>query len=298
MTMPIPNLDSRNFDSLVEEIKTLIPQYTSQWTNHNVSDPGITLVELLAWFTEATLYRLNQTPDETIWNMIRLVVEEDEGFPDLNTLSLNMARVKAKDWYNERYRAVTSEDFEKLVLENVYSENTMTPVRVKAIPSNSTGIVMVVIVVKEHPFIEFHGDDVLEATFRNTRHEVKSLLDQRRLVGTRVRVRGPIFTEITIDIRLTIIPGVEYSYVKPIIEDEGKLRLKNYFDPLVGGEDSSGWPFSRPVTVHDIRPIIESIPNVGRVTHILINNDDSIKEISVADLPKLKTPITITVSDI
>ena len=35
-----------------------------EWTDHNVSDPGITLIELFAWMTETLVYRLNRVPDK------------------------------------------------------------------------------------------------------------------------------------------------------------------------------------------------------------------------------------------
>ena len=38
----------------------LIPRYAPGWTDHNVSDPGITVLELFAWLTEAMLYRINR----------------------------------------------------------------------------------------------------------------------------------------------------------------------------------------------------------------------------------------------
>ena len=73
MPLPLPNLDAKRFDDLVAEMRALIPQYAPQWTNHNPSDPGVTLVELLAWVTEATLYRLNQIPDEAYRNFVALL---------------------------------------------------------------------------------------------------------------------------------------------------------------------------------------------------------------------------------
>ena len=39
-------------------------QRCPEWTEHNVSDPGITLIELFAWMTEMTIYRLNRVPDK------------------------------------------------------------------------------------------------------------------------------------------------------------------------------------------------------------------------------------------
>ena len=63
MSLVAPNLDDRTFQQLVDEAKKRIPYYTEAWTDHNVSDPGITLIELFAWLTEATLYRMNRVPE-------------------------------------------------------------------------------------------------------------------------------------------------------------------------------------------------------------------------------------------
>ena len=62
MTLTTPKLDDRQFQDIVDEAKKRIPHYCKEWTDHNVSDPGITLIELFAWMTELTLYRLNQVP--------------------------------------------------------------------------------------------------------------------------------------------------------------------------------------------------------------------------------------------
>lgn len=61
--IPIPNLDDRKFEDIVDEAVRLIPQYCPEWTNFNTSDPGITLVELFAWMTEMVIYRLNRVPE-------------------------------------------------------------------------------------------------------------------------------------------------------------------------------------------------------------------------------------------
>jgi predicted phage baseplate assembly protein len=63
MPLAAPKLDDRLFQDLVDEAKKRIPHYTSKWTDHNVSDPGVTLIELFAWLTETTLYRLNRIPE-------------------------------------------------------------------------------------------------------------------------------------------------------------------------------------------------------------------------------------------
>src|SRR5262245_29013264 len=60
MSLPLPRLDDRAWQDLRDEGVALIPRYAPTWTDHNVSDPGITLVELLAYQTEAASFRLDQ----------------------------------------------------------------------------------------------------------------------------------------------------------------------------------------------------------------------------------------------
>lgn len=73
MTIPVPSLDNRTFQDLVDEAKRLIPKYCPDWTNHNLSDPGIALIELFARMTELTLYRINQLPDRLYRTFLDLV---------------------------------------------------------------------------------------------------------------------------------------------------------------------------------------------------------------------------------
>jgi predicted phage baseplate assembly protein len=61
--LPAPKLDDRRFQDLVDEAKRRIQQTCPEWTDHNVSDPGVTLVEAFAWMTDQLLYRLNRVPD-------------------------------------------------------------------------------------------------------------------------------------------------------------------------------------------------------------------------------------------
>jgi hypothetical protein len=49
MPLQAPKLDDRRFEDIVSEAKTLIPRYAPAWTDHNESDPGITMIQLFAW---------------------------------------------------------------------------------------------------------------------------------------------------------------------------------------------------------------------------------------------------------
>ncbi|MBD2120532.1 putative baseplate assembly protein [Trichocoleus sp. FACHB-262] len=60
--LPKSNLDDRTFKDLVDECLLRIPRYCPEWTHHNPSDPGVTLIELFAWLTDQMLLRFNQVP--------------------------------------------------------------------------------------------------------------------------------------------------------------------------------------------------------------------------------------------
>ncbi|MFP8940273.1 putative baseplate assembly protein [Streptomyces fenghuangensis] len=63
MALPSPNLDDRRFQQLVDEAKRYVRQRAPEWTDHNVSDPGVTLIETFAYLVDQLLYRLNRVPD-------------------------------------------------------------------------------------------------------------------------------------------------------------------------------------------------------------------------------------------
>ena len=73
MPLLLPNLDDRTWSDLSDEGRALIPVYGPEWTDHNASDPGITLVELLAWITEMDIYQLNQISDRERLKFLALV---------------------------------------------------------------------------------------------------------------------------------------------------------------------------------------------------------------------------------
>jgi predicted phage baseplate assembly protein len=73
MALPAPNLDDRRFQDLVDDAKRLVQQHCPEWTDHNVSDPGVTLIELFAWMTDQLLYRLNRVPERNYLKFLDLI---------------------------------------------------------------------------------------------------------------------------------------------------------------------------------------------------------------------------------
>lgn len=58
MSSVLLDLGTTTFQDLVDDALAVIPLRAPKWTDYNVSDPGIMLIELLAWNTEAQIYAL------------------------------------------------------------------------------------------------------------------------------------------------------------------------------------------------------------------------------------------------
>ena len=57
MSDVVPRLDTIEFDQLVELARGDIPRYAPDWTDHNLHDPGMTLIDLLAWIVDQQVFR-------------------------------------------------------------------------------------------------------------------------------------------------------------------------------------------------------------------------------------------------
>ena len=73
MSLPVPNLDDRRFQDLVDDAKRLVQRRCPEWSDHNVSDPGVTLVEAFATMVDQLLYRLNRVPERHYLRLLDLV---------------------------------------------------------------------------------------------------------------------------------------------------------------------------------------------------------------------------------
>ena len=101
MALPVPNLDDRRFQDLVDDAKRLVQQRCPEWTDHNVSDPGVTLIELFAWMTDQLLYRLNRVPDRNYVKFLELIgvtpLPADRGPRPSDVLALGAAAGRRHD---------------------------------------------------------------------------------------------------------------------------------------------------------------------------------------------------------
>jgi len=261
--LPLPNLDDLTWDDLTAEARSLIPARSQAWTNHNPSDPGITLIELFAYFSERLIYELNRVSAKNVESFLRLI-----NGPDWHRKHPLIGEIRAAVLDLRRpHRAVTAEDFEALALsvnERLGERHQEKVGRAKCIfernlerpgaegqLAEAPGHVSVVIV----PARRAHPSTALL-------WEVKRDLDAARLVTTRIHVVRPRFVTVSFAVTLTPRPGADPAKLRRDAVD----KLEKFFDSHQGGVDGKGWPFGRSVYVSELYRLLDEMPGVDYVS--------------------------------
>jgi predicted phage baseplate assembly protein len=71
--LDVPNLDDRAYAEIIEAARRRIPVHAPEWTDHNAHDPGITILETLAWLAESYAYQLDRVTDTHREQYLRLL---------------------------------------------------------------------------------------------------------------------------------------------------------------------------------------------------------------------------------
>jgi hypothetical protein len=267
MPLALPQLDDRTWKDLVEESRALIPSLAPEWTNFNASDPGITLVELFAYLSEALLYRVNRVTDSNRHAFLKLINGpgwhgHGEIAGDMRSTIQGLRRCRL---------AVTAHDYETLAMtaneqpgaEKVARAHCLTRRNLEAggaaAQADSPGHVTVLVVpeTRKRP-----TDELL--------HKVRRAIEPARLITTRVHVVAPRFAAVGVRIALVIGKGT----VPATVQRAAIAALTKFFDPLEGGPDGKGWPFGRAVYVSEIYQILTRVPGVVSVTRVFDSSID------------------------
>jgi hypothetical protein len=275
----------RQFDEFVREGLSLIPAYAPEWTNHNTADPGITLIELLAYMSEILAYRaLRVTPDAKL-NLLRLLEgAEWDGWQALLGAPVHQVdeairrRVQA---LSHAQCLITPEDFERAALEAIRGHPDLgrdEVVRAFALVGTdlrhrrqdrldgaAPGAPEVVgdasvVLAPEHEL----EPDALE---RLCRH-VQEALAPRCLLTTRVHVIGPVYLHVFVGCRLGLEPGASFADVRASID----VALRRRYGPLDADEPSdAARSFGRSLYLSEIAEVIDRVEGVDWVDDIAVH---------------------------
>ncbi|BAZ70728.1 hypothetical protein NIES4106_55250 (plasmid) [Fischerella sp. NIES-4106] len=289
MTLPLPNLDDHTYAELVEEARSLISNVYPEWTNHNPTDAGIILMELLAWLTEMKLYQINRVPDQNIVSFLKLLngpewsFQDDYPETDQQTKALNATIRKTLVDLQERYRAVTCEDFEyltthqwpqtaaakdlgnqcKVKRSHCIARRNLTFADPKARQQPAPGHVSLIVV-----------PDSNSPTPKPTKALCQNLwtfLDERRLLTTRHHVVEPQYVPVKITAELFIVEdALPDKICKQAMRD-----IRQFFHPLTGGTDGQGWPFGRDIYASEVYQLLENVVGVDYVEAVKLHTQET-----------------------
>jgi hypothetical protein len=271
MSLPIKSLEIE-YEELLKEALSLIPIYAPEWTNHNPSDPGITLIELFAWLCEMIVYSVDQIPEKNYQRFINLLgIQLQDG----EDISAGVRR--SVQQLSECTRAVTEKDYELLVYKAVMEKSgikeSFPDLSIRAIcyinrnleDSKKTeeeefGHISIILITKtqnQTKFMQEHND---------MKQYVKQYLSERKLITSRIHVVDPEYQEARINMQIAAKDDK--------VSDAVRAAIENYIDPISGGIDKKGWILGRNLFSSDLYYLTEGTTGVDHVIRIELNSPD------------------------
>lgn len=259
MTIPPINLDNRTFDDLMDELRGLIPRHAPGWTDHNASDPGITLLELFCWAAEGVIYRTNRIPESSRRRFLELLGAAPGGSLD-NAVAATVKSLQSP------WRAVTAKDFETLVLGAFPSSSQVAraccladrDLERSGPDEERIGHVSVIVVPHRNP------DGTLPSPSLLLLDELHRSLDERRLITCRHHLVGPAYCDVALAATVVCMPTANPVLLRKRI----MTTLRDFFDPVPtapDGEAAVGWEFGHPVYESEVYAVIEGVPGVDHL---------------------------------
>jgi predicted phage baseplate assembly protein len=170
--------------------------------------------------------------------------------------SIDDLKARAALLIRSRDRAVSKGDFELLVHRAAPSLARTKCLSGEEIGSPGTVLVLVIPDIPDGrvPFEVFRpSQEVLDS--------VQTFIDERRLVGTTVRIEPPRYLGVSVAARIALSPGVDST----LVLQEADTAVANFVHPLRGGYDGTGWTFGRDISVGDIYGVLQKVEGVDYV---------------------------------
>lgn len=266
--------DERNFDDLVREGRALLPVHAPEWTNHNPSDPGITLVELLAYFSDILLYRTGRVTPAAKLQFLRLLKGASwEGWRGLDTTDPDALRDAIDDTVAELARVdcgVTASDFERIALAAAQRnaptgrafiarcvvDADLSGDRRRSADIRKPGHVSLIIAAR---------DEMPEADASKLRANVRRYLLPRCLLTTRLHVVAPDDLYVGIGFGVALRAGESLPAVAQGIMAALRLRFED------GDEHTATEPtFGTTLHLGDVAKVIDDVPGVDYVEDVTV----------------------------
>jgi predicted phage baseplate assembly protein len=171
------------------------------------------------------------------------------------------AKLRGPDILRRGHQLITSDDYERLVLENEPSV-----ARVACVPPVLPGEPVRVLVVPRTygpPHHQVLDDFALPVPLVDRLIEV---IDERRVLGVTAEVGTPYYQGVTVAALLRARPGRPLDVVRA----RALESLSAFINPISGGRDGRGWPFGEDLSSAVLFSLLESVDGVERVDEVLL----------------------------
>src|SRR5215469_6802568 len=300
MPLTIPNLDDRTYTDLVEEALAAVPRYAPGWTNHNASDPGITIIELLAYFTDHFLYRLNRVTKETKLRFLQLL-SGVEGHGPREAASLSAEQVDRQleqtvRGLRRQQRTVTVEDYDQLAREATAGNSEGHGiVRARSFVSRNLELPDEADRDRDVPghvsVVGLPAEGVSAEAGARLLAEVRDHLEPRRLLATRLHVVEPFFLRVRLGARIHMRSDAGEE-LRTRAQETARTILREFGSPWPGvgregGEsEKTGWPFGGALYLSEVYEQLELMDGVDYVDEV-----DVIELSASRETPDDRSPI-------
>jgi predicted phage baseplate assembly protein len=180
--------------------------------------------------------------------------------------TLESAQGRAGELVAAVTRAVTADDLRRLALDTPGTTIARAHAGVNRHPAfecvTATGVTTVIVVPHLPAERPFPSPGLLRA--------VRSHLEPRRLIGSRIEVSGPRYTEVTVRAGVWAKPLADPAAVRARVV----AAVEDFLHPLRGGPDGDGWPFGRDVVRAEVLRVIDDVAGVDHVTALELIGPD------------------------
>ena len=305
MPIELPNLDDRTFADLVEEGRNMIPGLAPSWTDHNPSDPGITLLELFASVTEQLIYRTDRITNEHKNVFLRLIHPpgNDHIFnPSGKVVVRSSAQQRTVDDAlaaaihsgRTETRAITAADYERLACN-------AGAVRARCLPRSKPeyGKDNVLVSIRQDTMDAIGHVTLIAAPPRAKKEPppigdfltgINTVLEKVTALTTTVgssAATSPVTLHVIQARSLRVTLAVELMcFDEYRVDKEASVgavvadMLKKYFDYETGGPEQRGWPIGQVVYASAVYALISKVAGVDYIASLTLTSEDRSRQLS------------------
>ncbi|MCA1666872.1 MAG: putative baseplate assembly protein, partial [Thermomicrobia bacterium] len=200
--------------------------------------------------------------------------------------SLENAKVRAPQLLRSRTRAVTADDYEYLACQvpGITRACCIAPGTLPGGPDDPKPGQVIVVVLPETDHTAGHIAPANLNLSAESRGAVVSYLNERRMLGTTLDVRQPVYLWIAVQAVLHVPARSEPSLIEAV-QRQAEEALYRFLNPYIGGITGDGWPFGRDLHPSEISALLQRVPFVEFVENVRIGVNDTGSDTNYQPVP-------------